>query len=84
MKLDQLMLCLDCDEVSLIADLCPACSSRTVVEVSKWIPPIGILSTPVEMKTRREALFAECRQLVAKLAAMSKKVEQPEPLGCGA
>jgi RNA polymerase subunit RPABC4/transcription elongation factor Spt4 len=89
MKLNQLMLCLDCDEVSLIAKLCPICASKSVVELSTWIAPLSVLDTPDERKTRREALFAECRVMVKKMTDMiadakTCPADQAEHLGCAA
>ena len=84
MKLNQLMLCLDCDEVSTTGTDCPLCASRTVIELQKWIPPISILDTPDERRARRDALFAEARIMAKKMTEMMNEVEPPEPLGCGA
>ena len=84
MKLNQLMLCLDCDEVSLTASHCPICASRTVIEIARWIPPLNILDTPEDRRTRREALFAEVRTMATKMERMMHETEQVEPLGVGA
>jgi hypothetical protein len=87
MKLKELMLCLDCDEVSLIAPLCPCCASKTLVELSKWVPPLetGGGGAHDDLHARREALFAEVREMAKKLAERSRDVGlEYEPLGCGA
>lgn len=85
MNLNQLMLCLNCDEVSLTATHCPICASKIVVKLSTWIPPISVLDTPEERRTRREALFVECRQMVTKMTEMSTEIGlDEEPIGVGA
>ena len=81
MHLKQSMLCLDCDEISLIAIQCPICASRMVVELAKWIPPLNDKPNP----NRREELLAEAREMITKMTAMMIDVETgEEPLGVGA
>ncbi len=97
MKLNQLMLCLDCDEVSLTATLCPLCASRGVVELATWIKSYDTLTprsrehsqTPDnpgdDIQARRAALFAECKNMAKKIETMTAEIDQgAEPLGCGA
>lgn len=31
------MLCLDCERVAELADRCPACSSRAIVNLKTWV-----------------------------------------------
>lgn len=85
MKLNQLMICLDCDEVSLKATECPICASRIVQDLDKWITPLSTLDKPEDRRTRREALFAEVRTLATKMKRVEVEMEEgPEHLGCGA
>lgn len=84
MKLNQMMLCLDCEELSPTATHCPICASRMVIELQKWIAPLSILDKPDEIKTRREALFAEARAMATKMTKMMNDADQPEPMGVGA
>jgi hypothetical protein len=88
MKLNQLMLCLDCDEVNLKAAHCPLCASKGVVELSTWIRPYDTLKAgnPEDGPEKRfQSLVAECKGMAKKVEAMMAEVEEgPEPLGCGA
>ncbi len=80
------MLCLDCDEISLIATHCPICASEVVVPISKWIPS---LEEAKEIMGKREnvieAIAAEAEDMLGRMTAMIAEVDDdPEPLGVGA
>lgn len=89
MKLQDVILCLDCDEIAPLAEFCPDCTSRTVIALSTWIPPLG-KAEPLDVRAaRRHRLFAEARRMATRMVEAAREVKprqdgDAEPLGIGA
>lgn len=68
MKLRNASICLDCDEVYVLAEngsRCPACASRASAPVSGWVPSLPF---PGEIGIR-EKILGRMREGVAHLVA---------------
>jgi hypothetical protein len=76
MKIDQLMLCLICEEVSPVATHCPICRSQDVTELA------GHAETIVEneREQRRDDLLVEIMDMKNRVLAMDLGAEEI-PLG---
>lgn len=89
MKLTDAILCLDCDEIAPESDSCPACTSRSVIRLATWIPPLGQVPSADVRAERRRELYAEVRLMTKRMIAMMREInaahgDDPEPLGIGA
>ena len=80
MKLSESMICLDCDEISIVANHCPACLSRSVVKLSTWLPPKDAAKM---MIGKRENILAGIENMRRAMRDMLYELGE-DPLGVGA
>lgn len=79
MKITQSMICLDCDEISVIMTHCPVCKSRSVVLLATWFPPKDAAR---ETLGKTENLMAEIGRLKRSMIEMCADLEtDDEPIG---
>lgn len=84
MNIKDAMLCLDCDELSLVATHCPLCASKSVVELATWLPPKD-QAHEGDILGKAENIRAAIGKLYQRMERMMEEVEGgPEPLGVGA
>lgn len=82
MKIKQAMVCLDCDEVSLITTHCPLCLSRSVVRLAVWLPP---KDAATDIVGKAENLGQEIARMKRRMIEMCASLDNAEePLGIGA
>ncbi len=83
MKIFEISVCLDCEEVNHAeATCCSACSSRSLFVLTRWIPP---KDQAKETIGKAENIKAEIMKLYSRMEEMIAEVDDgPEPLGVGA
>ena len=79
MKIKQAMICLDCDEISVIMTHCPICLSESVVELAKWFPPKDAAKETIG---KAENLMDEINKMKRAMIEMAVDLNlDEEPLG---
>ncbi len=80
MKIFEIAVCLDCEEVNPAeAVCCSACSSRSLFLVTRWIPPKDQAKDTIG---KTENIKAEILKLRSRIEEMLADVDDgPEPVG---
>ena len=81
MKIQNAMLCLDCDELGPIAECCPACESKSVVQLKTWLPPKDAAKTD-DILGKTENIKAAMQKVYERMTIMLSEAEaEAWPIG---